>query len=285
MYETELSSTYNEAPNAAKNYRDRYYSYKAQMAMKPAAAEPPRDKLAHVQIALDEKSLCSNLITLANLWSGPKGSVAVERVLLYPKSWEDKTSSSARFTTRRLLGVAQQRYSIKLIPLSSLDTEVSASGASTDGQLDLDVEGYLQGLSGGYVRALYLPPSLSISVPRTFDQLLSTRISKPFSYAFSGSQTSSVEKLHLISSVYDESTYVSPSALIAPRGERASYLLLPKEKGPWYDVPIPTKDVASGMKLDGKERDAVRSEWEQYRMKREDICGLDLIPWNDDKAL
>ncbi|MCJ1323853.1 hypothetical protein MMC10_000514 [Thelotrema lepadinum] len=269
------------------------------------------DRTAHVQLIQRLEDVCNAVIILAEL--SRQNSLA-QRVILYPRQWEQKIlqdQSQTRTMARhlRLLRRAAARYSISLRPSNmrlhdNLDDKTSHALASLFSLVDFDMVLHLSP-SGFVTNAvaldnLFSPSTNSSSIhfvgsedkadePMAFlmspstityqraTEKPSTAISAREFAAVSGSVPDASE-IFFASSSLRSRDYAARSIDNEGTLSRVGYVRFadPEILGPEYDIPYQT--WVEARPSSGSARRTWESLYEQYRTQRMNVCGLDLEP-------
>ena len=278
--------------------------------------EPDWGRLAHAQILRHQLDVCNALIVFAEL---DKQESLADRMMLYPKSWDDgrwedgASSPSELETSLRLIQQASTRYDVSLMPIEPIIH-------SDDLELAYPLESLLSFTA--YDRILVLPtPGLLLNASLA-DSLLLTKASSAFetsststilqpnkgSYqvAVAGLRASAKITAPELEPVSQKPLSPRPSRLVDPAILRSSSLSHPKEisniteaweqaahirlddfedegLGPEYDIP---RRMMQGARPRQAEMRAVWDDaYESYRVMRMNVCGLDLetMPFKKDE--
>lgn len=235
-----------------------------------------------------------------------------QRVLLYPRTWDLDDANGAGDqrleTSMRLLRVAAVRYQVVLSPIDPiLETEDPATAYPLSGLLSLTAFEHILYLrpSGLVIDASALDAVFALrpnaSVTAFADPsaalppvILLTPSADAFDAAIATLRSGSLsETAHLLATTH----FLPPPPLLPPLSAQTSTLRLadpsfdadtflseigyvevddPEILGPDYDVP---RNVFLRSRPGGLEaRRAWEEVYERYRMRRMDVCGLDLEP-------
>jgi len=240
-----------------------------------------------------------------------------QRVLFYPRTWDlqdTQGKGDQRLeTSMRLLRVAAVRYKVVLSPIDPIfETEDAEIAYPFSGLLSLTAWEKLVVLrpSGlvGEVEALDTVFGVETNTSVTAfsapsDDFPPVTLLTPSSDAFDGAMASLRENSLSEASFLKENTrFLSPPAPLTPLSAQTSSLRLadssfdadtflsevgyvqlndPEILGPEYDIP---RNVFLNSRPEGAEaRRAWEDLYERYRMRRMDVCGLDLEPMPDDE--
>ena len=297
-------------PKKSRSFRTQGQYDELGSQRKPSSKdEPDWRRLAHAQLLRRQLDVCNALIVFAEL---DKQDSLADRIMLYPKSWDDgrweegATSPSELETSLRLIQQASQRYDVSLMPIDPIIQ-------SDDLELAYPLEGLLSFTS--YDRILVLPtPGLLLNASladslllkkatSAFDTSSISTVLQPnkgsYQVAVAGlrasAQTSALELkshsqkplLQRVSRSMDP-TILRASSLSHPKEfsnvteawEQAAYINLDDFEhegiGPEYDIPRSMMQAARPKQAEM--RDIWDDVYESYRVRRMNVCGLDLEP-------
>ncbi|MCJ1479617.1 hypothetical protein MMC13_008303 [Lambiella insularis] len=272
------------------------------------------NRAAYVQLVTTHMPVCNAVMIFAEL---ALQKSPARRVLLYPKQWDLEAEGGIEGDqelerTMRLIEVASERHDVIRLPIEPM-LEAAEGGEATE--TAFPISGLLSLTS--FNRLLYLRPSgllidssildtlftiphnaTFISFSDTSSDLSPLTLINPSKVAFdtamaflrsnSGSETSYLHNnthvlsppstpapimtrtssLHQADNLFESSTFLSQAGYIQLRD--------PNILGPEYDIP---RDVFLRSRPDSQEaRRAWEELYEMYRMRRMNVCGLDLEP-------
>ncbi|MCJ1386167.1 hypothetical protein MMC17_009293 [Xylographa soralifera] len=276
------------------------------------APETHWKKAAYVQLVTEHMTVCNVVMVFAEL---AVQKSRAQRVLLYPKIWDrdteqDRLGALELERSMRLIRVAAVRYGVMLAPIEGM---LDVGEGNTDAAFPLS--GLLSLTRFDHV--LYLRPSGLVIDSSILDTLFSIPTNASFtSFSDSSSDLSPLILITpskaasqnaiaaLRSDPFSELSYLQSNTHFltlpstpAPFVSRTSSLhnvddnfesdtflsqagyvqLLDKDiKGPEYNIP---RDVFLQSRPEpGEARTAWEELYEMYRMRRMDVCGLDLEP-------
>ena len=268
--------------------------------------------MAYTQLVRDHLHVCNALMLFAVL---EEQESMAQRVLLYPKDWDAKTSGQEPLdprleTSRRLLREAAKRYRVMLQPVEPMIKIGGESVFPLAGLLSLSA----------YNRIIYLPASGLVLDASGLDHLFTLPMESSVLGISAGSAIGSAspsvvllqpskeafqaQLAALPTDKYDEDHYLSKVPLLADLPEdqvhvvartsglrfeddefdadefldSTSYVHIadPVMLGPEFDAPRQSIASARPDKLESKK--AWQDIYEKYRVRRMDVCGLDLEP-------
>ena len=271
--------------------------------------EPDWARLAHAQVLRHQSDVCNALILFAEL---DKQESLADRIMLYPKSWEDgrwedgASLPTGLETSLRLIQQAARRYDVSLMPIDPIIQ-------SDDRQLAYPLEGLLSFTS--YDRILVLPTPALLLNASLADSLLLQKASSAFETSSTSTtvqpnkgsyqvavaglrasaeteapelELSSQKPLSQRSSRSLNPAILRSSSLSHPKEvsnlteawEQAAYIILDDFEqeglGPEYDIPRGMMQRVRPRQAEM--RDAWDNVYESYRVRRMNVCGLDLEP-------
>ena len=271
--------------------------------------EPNWARLAHAQVLRHQLDVCNAVMLFAEL---ERQESLADRIMLYPKSWddgrwEDDTASLKSLeTSLRIIQLASTRYDVSLMPIDPIIQ-------SEEPDLAYPLEGLLSFTN--YERILVLPTPGILLNASLADSLLLKKASSAFessststvlqpnkgSYqvavaglrASVGSvatepQATSQKSFSLQSSRSIDPVILRSSSLSHPKEvsnvteawEQAVYIKLDdfeqEDLGPEYD--IPRSMIQEVRPRQPEMRAAWDDVYESYRVRRMNVCGLDLEP-------
>ncbi|MCJ1247606.1 hypothetical protein MMC30_004821 [Trapelia coarctata] len=265
--------------------------------------------VAYVQLVRSHMHVCNAAMLFADL---ARQKSPAQRILLYPRSWdleaETGKSDQRLETSMRLLRVAAVRYAVVLSPIDPiLQTEDLATAYPLSGLFSLTAFDKIVFLrpSGLVVQAEALDAIFGaetntsvIAFSDLTDALPPVTLLNPSSDSFDDAMAS-LRKNPLSEASYlaANTRFLPPPSALTPLTYQTSSLRLagadfdadeflaevgyvqlddPEILGPEYDIP---RNVFLNARPESAEtRRAWEDLYERYRMRRMDICGLDLEP-------